>query len=117
MSVTLISPVDVLARFGDSELIPLPDLGEPIGLDRSKRDYAVTKGIIKTAQPKNTSRAGRPNGCHMVTREEALLILAAAALAAAIGVAIVTVIKSLRKSGCTVTPDGLLVPLKGLSVR
>lgn len=116
MSVTTISPAELMARFGDSELIPLPELGEPIGLDRSRRDYAVTRGIIKTAQDRNTSRAGRPNGCHMVTREEAMLILAAAALAAAIGVALVTVIRTLRNSGCSVTAEGLLIPLKGLKV-
>lgn len=111
-----LDPVSALEHLTDDELIPLPILADSIGLNRGQRDYAVRKGIIKTAQAPKTSRAGRPNGCHMVTKEEGLLLLACAALASAIGIALVTVVRTLRDSGCRITPDGLLVPLQGLSL-
>lgn len=99
---------ETLAAFGDDELIPLRDVGDAVGLKRGMQDYAVKRSIIVPAETRG------PNGRYLVTRDEALLILASAALAVAIGVALVTVIKNLRNSGATMTPDGLLLPVKGL---
>lgn len=99
---------ETLAAFGDDELIPLRDVGDAVGLKRGMQDYAVRRSIIVPAETRG------PNGRYLVTRDEALLILAAAVLAVAVGAALVTVIKTLRNSGATVTPAGVLLPLDGL---
>jgi hypothetical protein len=52
----------------------------------------------------------------MLTRQDALLIVAAAALVAVTGIALVTVIRLLRESGAQLGPDGLLIRLSGLGV-
>ncbi len=114
MSATLIDPVEALAPFGDSEVIPLPEFGEPLGLNRGRRNYAVQKGIIRTVPGPGVGGRGR-GGCHMISRDEALLILASVALAAVIGVTVATMIRTLRDSGASFTADGVFVPLKGLS--
>jgi len=99
---------ETLAAFGDDDLIPLRDVGDAVGLKRGMQDYAVKRSIIVPAETRG------PNGRYLVTRDEALLILASAALAVAVGVALVTVIKNLRGSGVTMSPAGLTIPLKGL---
>ena len=113
MSVATIDPAEVLAPFGDAEVIPLPDVANLAGMNRGARTYAVEKGIIRTATGPGAAGYGR-QGSYVVTRDEALLILVSAALAATIGVAVVTMIKTLRNNGATITADAVTIPLSGL---
>jgi len=109
-----IDPAEALAPFADRDLIPFAEFGEPLGFNRGRRDYAIRKGIVLTTARPGESRAGRPNGAHLITRDEALLILSAVILAGVIGVAVTAMIKTLRNSGATFTTDGLFLPLSGL---
>lgn len=99
------SVAEILADWEGQEVIPLPDLGARVGLDRGRQVYAIEKGIIRTS-----GRRGA-NGRHTVTWEEAALIVAAAALAAAAGIALVTMLRSLRAAGAQVGTSGIIIPL------
>lgn len=113
MSVALIDPAEALAPFGDADVIPLPDVANYVGMQRNTRTYAVEKGIIHTTTGPGAAGRGRA-GSYVVTRDEALLIIVSAALAATIGVAVVTVIRTLRNSGASITADSVTIPLSGL---
>ena len=102
MSIT-----DALAPFAGRDLIPLPELGNSLGFNKAAQSYAVRHGVITPAPKKGKS------GRYMVTRDEAMLIIAAAGLALAIGVALVTAIRALRESGATVTAGGIVIPIAG----
>lgn len=96
---------DVLDPFGDTDLIPLADLADRVGLNRGTQQYAIRNNVIVPA-----NRRG-PHGRYLVSRDEALLILAAAAISVAIGVALVTVLRTLRSTGAQVTGGSLTIPL------
>lgn len=99
------SKTDVLARWEGQEFIPLPELARPLGLNMAAQSYAVRKGVI-TPAPKRGA-----NGRYMVTRDEALFLLAAAGIAAAVGIAIVTALRYLRSSGARVSDGAVIIPL------
>lgn len=99
------STAEILSEWEGRELIPLPDLAERIGLDHSRQAYAIRKGIIRTSGTRGA------NGRHTVTWEEAALIVAAAALAALAGIAVVTMLRSLRGAGAEVGSGGVTIPL------
>lgn len=99
------SVAEILAEWEGREVIPLPDLGARVGLDRGRQEYAIRKGIIHPSGKRGA------NGRHTVTWDEAALIVAAALLAALGGIALVTLIKSLREVGAQVTPAGITIPL------
>lgn len=84
---------------GDVEVIPLPVVrgivNDHLGpWDRDATSYAVKSGAIRPLP-------GRQGSSHAyaVDRDEAVLILVAAALAFAAGVAIVAMIRAIRVSG------------------
>jgi hypothetical protein len=100
------SAADVLTRWEGQDLIPLPDLAHEVGLNRGTLHYARKTGAIIP----DPTRRGR-NGRHMITWEQALLIVAAAALAAAAGIALVTALHALRGAGAQVANGGVMIPL------
>jgi len=99
------STSDVLAPWRGQEYVPLPDLARAVGMPKHIVQYARQNKIIVPAE-----RRG-PNGRHLVTWEQALLIVAAAALAAAAGIAIVTAIYALKNAGARVTDSAVVIPL------
>lgn len=103
MSVT-----DALAPYGTRDLIPLPDIGRSVGLDADRQYYAVRKGLIHPA-----SKRG-PNGRYLITRDEAVFILTAAALALAAGIAVVTMLRTLRAAGAKVSGSAITIPVGAL---
>lgn len=113
MYTPLIDPAEALAPFGDSDTIPLPDVGDYVGMTRDARNYAIRKGLIQTATGPGAAGRGRA-GSYVVTRDEALLIIVAAALAAALGIAVITAIRTLRNSGASITAESVTIPLSGL---
>jgi hypothetical protein len=99
------SVAEILAQFEGQDLIPLPDLGKSIGLDRGRQTYAIEKGLIKPSEKRGA------NGRYLVDRDQAAIIVIAAALAAAAGLALVTMLRSLLGIGAEVGPAGITIPL------
>jgi hypothetical protein len=106
--VQAMSTSDVLAPWQGQPLVPLPDLGAAVGLDRARQSYAIEKGIIRPVPKRG------PNGRYMVTWDEAVLIAAAAILAVTAGVALVTMIRSLRGAGAQIGSNGITIPIGAL---
>ncbi len=102
MSVT-----ETLARWEGRETVPFPDVARAVGLDRNHIAYAVTKGIIEPEPERG------PCNAYMIRWDDVVLIVVAAAIAAAAGIAVMTVIRSLRQSGAMVTPAGVTIPVGG----
>ena len=114
MSSLTVDRVDALSPFGDRDLIPLPEIGNYLGMPRATRNALVSKGLVRTTVAPGETRSARGRKV-LVTRDEALLIIAAALMAAALGIALVTAIRGLRNSGAVLTADALTIPLSGLS--
>lgn len=114
MTSLAIDPAAALAPFGDVEVIPLSRLGDHLGMTRNARNDLVIKGLIRPTIDPNDHRRARGRRV-LVDRDEALLIVAAALLAAALGIAIATVIRGLRNSGVILTADAVTIPLSGLN--
>lgn len=99
----------VLERFGEGDLIPLADLADHVGLNRGTQNYAIRTKVIIPADKRG------PHGRYLLTRDETLLILAAAAISISIGVALVTILRTLRETGARVTDGSLTIPLNKLT--
>jgi hypothetical protein len=96
----------MLERWQGQDLLPLPDVARSVGLDRNSQHYAIRHGVITPARKRGA------NGRYLITREDALLLLAAALVAAAAGIAIVTALRGLRSAGATATSaDSIVIPL------
>lgn len=102
---------NVAALWGNRELVSAPEVARTAGIPRGWVRVAVDSGAVPEAT--RGDNRGRPV---MLTRQDALLIVAAAALVAVTGIALVTVIRLLRESGAQLGPDGLLIRLSGLGV-
>jgi hypothetical protein len=83
----------LLADLPDAEVIPLPFVRDRIGWTRDQQSYAVESGAIRPVDKRGKA------GCYQVTREDAVLILIAASLALAAGVAVVMMIRAIREAG------------------
>jgi hypothetical protein len=83
----------LLADLPDTEVIPLPFVRDRIGWKRDQQSYAVESGVIHPIEKRGKA------GCYQVTREDAVLILVAASLAFAAGVAVVTMIRAIKDAG------------------
>ena len=114
MTSLSIDPAEVLGPLGCSDLIPLARLGDHLGIHRSTRNDLVLKKLIHPTTDPNDHRQARGRRV-LVDRDEALLIVAAALLAAALGIAIATAIRGLRNSGVILTPDAVTIPLSRLN--
>jgi hypothetical protein len=95
---------EVLDQWQGRETVPLPEVARAVGMPRSTRDFAVRQGFIRPL-----GEGGR--GKTMVLPwDEVVLIVAAAVLSAAAGVAITTIIRALRVSGATVAGSTIVIP-------
>lgn len=83
----------LLAELPDAEVIPLPFVRDRIGWTRDQQSYAVESGVIHPIDKRGKA------GCYQVTRDDAVTILIAAALAFAAGVAVVIMIRAIQGSG------------------
>jgi hypothetical protein len=83
----------LLADLPDTEVIPLPLIRDRIGWDRQAQHNAVSQGLIQPLPQRGKA------GCFQVTRDEAVIILIAAALAFAAGVAVVVMLRAIRGTG------------------
>lgn len=100
MSVT-----ETLSQWQGRDAVPLTDVAHAVGLNRGHVEYAVRKRIIETLPQRG------PANAHMIRWDDVVLIVVAAAIATAAGIAVMTVLRSLRASGATVTPAGVTIPV------
>jgi hypothetical protein len=84
----------LLDELPSGPVVSLPEVRKLVGWTRREQSYAVTAGLIRPLP----ERAGYGGG-YQVTRDDAVLILVAAALALAAGVAIVVMIRAIRGAG------------------
>ena len=90
---------EVLEPYADAELISLPDLSRRIAarwgvdLDRARRSEIKHANVLEIAP-----KVG-PRGASLVTRDSAADLIWAAIVAAAFGVAVLTVLKGLQSLG------------------
>ena len=93
--------------------VPLADVARTVeaqtGCTYASLNHAARQGLIDV-QSKG-GRDGRGNA-RRITVEDALLVLAVAALAVAAGMAFGHMLKAMKSSGAQVTPAGLTIPLK-----
>ena len=102
MSLTV---AEALEPFGDAELIPLPELGERLGVDQAARAYAIGQGVLTPAPVRG------PNGRKQVTRDEAELLALAVILGAAAGVAAVSALAVIKAAGLTAASLAAAAPV------
>lgn len=84
---------ELLADLPDAEVIPLPLIRDRIGWTRDAQSLAVKQGAIRPVEKRGKA------GCYQVTRDDAVMILLAAALASPAGVAVVTMLRGLQGAG------------------
>jgi hypothetical protein len=82
----------MFAELPDAQVVSLSDVGRIVGWTREQRSHAVRTGVVRPL-PHRTARG------YLLTRDEARLIIVAAALASAAGSAILTMIRAIRESG------------------
>jgi hypothetical protein len=84
---------DLLADLPDTDVIPLPLIRERVGWSRDQQSDAVLQGAIRPIEKRGKA------GCYQVTRDDAVLILIAAALALAAGVAVIVMLRGIQGAG------------------
>jgi hypothetical protein len=94
-----------MAPYADLEVSPglaiLADVQRAAGLSRGAVRAAVDEGLVT---PTPVRMGPGQGGGYTVTLDDALLLVACAALALAAGVAFVTMLRVLRSSGATIDP-------------
>jgi hypothetical protein len=105
--VTLTMPADWRVSDGT---VPLVDVARTAktthGTTYVSIDQAVRSGLIDVKH-----QGGSGNARH-ISIEDALTVLAVAALAVAAGLAFGALLRAMRQTGATVTASGLTIPLK-----
>jgi hypothetical protein len=81
---------ELLAALDGAEVVPLAVLRGLVGWNRQQQRYAVQAGLIRPVS------AFGPHGGYQVSRDDAITILAAAALALSAGVAVVSMLRSVQ---------------------
>jgi hypothetical protein len=99
---------ETLGQWQGRDAVPLTEVAHAVGLNRAHVEYAVRKRIVAPLPERG------PCNAYMIDWEQIVLIVVAAAIAAAAGIAVMTVIRSLRDSGATVSATGVTIPVKGL---
>lgn len=84
---------DLLADLPETDVVPLPLIRERIGWSRQAQYNAINQGAICPVGKRGKA------GCYQVTRDDAVMILVAAALALAAGVAVIVMLRGLRGAG------------------
>lgn len=95
-------------RTGPEGTVMVSDVIRTAGVPHGAIDYPIRLGLVPIVA-REPGRRGR-----YISREDAVMLLAAAALAVAAGVALAAVVRAIRVTGGSVTADGLMIPVKGL---
>lgn len=95
-------------EIGPDGTVPVADVVRSAGVPHSAIDYTIRLGLVPVLAQGGASRR------RWISREDAVMLLAAAALAVAAGVALAVIVRAIRATGAQVGPDGLTIPVKGL---
>lgn len=82
-----------LADLPETDVIPLPLIRDRIGWTRDTQHDAISQGVIRPVEKRGKA------GCYQVTRDDAVEILVAAALALSAGVAVVAMLRAIQGAG------------------
>jgi hypothetical protein len=111
MSATATAPdaappavLEALAPWADANGVPLPELARRLGLSRNERQAMLTHHLVTPITP----RQGAPA---VVSHDDAERIVSAALLAAALGLAVIVVLRILAGTGAKVTASGVVLPV------
>lgn len=85
--------------------VPLADVAKTAACSYVSIDAAARSGLI------DVERQGGQGNARWVRVEDALLIVAVAALAVAAGLAFGALLRAVRSTGAHVTPEGLTIPV------
>jgi hypothetical protein len=99
----MIASWEVLEQWQGRETVPLSEVARAVDMPRGTRDFAVRTGAIRPCAGGGRGRA------HHLAWDEVVLIVTAAALAAAAGVAVTVIIRALRASGATVNGSAVVI--------
>ena len=106
MTTTPTLPLPDEWRVDADGTVPLPDVARSAATSYDNVHHAVRTGVIPVQRV-----AGR-GGTRRIAVDDALMIVAVAALALACGLAFNALLRSVVKAGGRVTPEGLTIPLK-----
>lgn len=93
-------------RVDDDGTVPLPDVARSADVSYFNVNHAVRTGLIPV------QRVGGRGGTRRISVDDALMIVAVAALAVAAGLAFNILLRSVVETGGRITPEGLTIPLK-----
>ena len=84
---------ELLAGLPDSDVIPMPLIRDRVGWTRTAQADAVREGLIKPLPVHG------PAGSFLVTRDDAVTIMVAAALAFIAGCAVIAMLRAIQGAG------------------
>lgn len=84
---------ELLADLPETDVIPLPLIRDRIGWTRDTQHDAISQGVIRPVEKRGKA------GCYQVTRDDAVEILVAAALAIVAGIAVVAMLRAIQGAG------------------
>jgi len=84
---------ELLADLPEADVIPLPFIRDRIGWTRDTQHDAISQGVIRPVEKRGKA------GCYQVTRDDAVEILVAAALAIVAGIAVVAMLRAIQGAG------------------
>jgi hypothetical protein len=93
---------------GPDGTVPVADVVRSAGVPHGAVDYTIRLGLVPVHAQFGAHRR------RYISREDALMLLAAAALAVAAGVALATIVRAIKATGAQVGPGGLTIPVKGI---
>lgn len=115
MTVTMTEPINCTTSPAESTpkdwrvtpdgSVPVADVVKSAGVPHAAVDYAVRLGLVDV-----TAQHGQGRRRYIAT-SDGLLILAAAALALAAGVALVSMLRAMKATGAMVSANALTIPL------
>jgi hypothetical protein len=96
---------EVMAPWVGYDRVPLADLARAAGVTRKQRADVLESGLVTPL-----GRAGR-GGSYVISRDDAVRFVTAALIAAAVGVALVAILRVLSETGASVSGAGVTIPL------
>jgi hypothetical protein len=102
------SVTEIMAPWTDATRVPFPTLATRAGLSRDVRREILDSGVFEPL-PETTGKGKTA----MITAEDALMFAAAVVLALAAGLAVVTVLRVIVKTGAEFGGETLKIQLPG----
>lgn len=85
-------------------VVRLPDAARAAGVSKATLRIAIEDGLIQPTPIR------RRHNTRTIRLEDALLLIAVASLAAAAGIAFLSMLRTLRQTGAELRPEGVVIP-------